>query len=239
MHSIMTLALGLRRKQGLTKVRTESEAWKSHFNVVGNVGGCEGMNPHSQMGSHFGSWSLNGLPNFQKTIIGVKTHFFGKFLTPLKSSWNINVKMGSHITFEYLKHKLWSKKGRESKCQFDSWPLKIKNRPNLLMCKWCATYRWKALNESSNFTLDLTSIGGLDKKLWTSKVARVPTWSPKTKWHLNVTPWLIKKNTIKEKVVASPKSEPWWVLWIRVCSWLARAPKVLQLCINQLVVWFV
>jgi hypothetical protein len=44
---------------------------------------------------------------------------------------------------------------------------------------------------------------------------------------------------IKGKVVTSPKSRLWWILWVCVCSWLVRAPKVLQLCINQLVVWFV
>ncbi len=39
--------------------------------------------------------------------------------------------------------------------------------------------------------------------------------------------------------MASPKSMLWWILWVRVCSWLVRAPKVFQLRINQLVVWFV
>jgi hypothetical protein len=29
--------------------------------------------------------------------------------------------------------------------------------------------------------------------------------------------------------VASPKFGLWWVLWVRVCSWLVRAPKLLQL----------
>jgi hypothetical protein len=52
-------------------------------------------------------------------------------------------------------------------------------------------------------------------------------------------PWPDTKKTVKEKVVASPKSRPWWVLWIHFCPWLVRAPKVFQLCINQLVVWFV
>ncbi len=52
-------------------------------------------------------------------------------------------------------------------------------------------------------------------------------------------PWLGTNNTIRGKVVASPKSRPWWVLWVHVCSWLICAPKVLQLCIKQLVVWFV
>jgi hypothetical protein len=43
------------------------------------------------------------------------------------------------------------------------------------MCRWCATYRWKALEERYNFALDLISIGGLHTKLWSSKVAEVPT----------------------------------------------------------------
>jgi len=66
------------------------------------------------------------------------------------------------------------KKGRESNCQFDSRPQKVGNRPNLLSCRGRATYRWKALNESYNFSLDCTSIGGLLAKLWGSKVAGVP-----------------------------------------------------------------
>jgi hypothetical protein len=52
-------------------------------------------------------------------------------------------------------------------------------------------------------------------------------------------PWPSTENTtIKGKVVASPKSRLWWVLWILVCSWLVYASKVFQLCINQLVVRF-
>jgi hypothetical protein len=35
------------------------------------------------------------------------------------------------------------KKGQESNWQFDSWPLKVRNQPNSLMCRWRATYCWK------------------------------------------------------------------------------------------------
>jgi hypothetical protein len=48
--------------------------------------------------------------------------------------------------------------------------------------------------------------------------------------------WLITKNTIMGKVVISPKFRPWRVLWVRVCPWFVRAPKMFKLCINQLVV---
>jgi len=66
------------------------------------------------------------------------------------------------------------KKGRESNCQFDSRPEKVGNRPDLLGFRRRATYRWKTLDESYNFSLDLTSIQGVLVKLWGSKVAGMP-----------------------------------------------------------------
>jgi hypothetical protein len=47
--------------------------------------------PHSQVNSHFGSWSRDGLPKFQRTIVEVKTHWIEEFLISLKSSWNVDV----------------------------------------------------------------------------------------------------------------------------------------------------
>jgi hypothetical protein len=49
-------------------------------------------------------------------------------------------------------------KGRESNCQFDSQPLKVRNRLDFLMCKWCTTYHWKALNKGYKFASELISI---------------------------------------------------------------------------------
>jgi len=62
------------------------------------------------------------------------------------------------------------------------------------VCRWHATYCWKAIEEGYNFDLDLTTIRGFHTKLWGSKVARVPTLaisglpfgSPGTKSHLDV-----------------------------------------------------
>jgi len=53
------------------------------------------------------------------------------------------------------------KKGRESNWQFDSRPLKVGNRPLPDVCRTNATKQWKVLEESYNFGLDLTLIGGL------------------------------------------------------------------------------
>jgi hypothetical protein len=46
---------------------------------------------HSQMSSHFGSWSPNGLLNLQRAIARVKTHWIEEFLISLGISWNLDV----------------------------------------------------------------------------------------------------------------------------------------------------
>jgi hypothetical protein len=75
---VATLTLGLWPRQGLAKVRTKSEARESHFMLLGGWE-CrrvwENKHSHSQMSSHFGSWSHGGLPNLQWAIAGVKTYW--------------------------------------------------------------------------------------------------------------------------------------------------------------------
>jgi len=65
---VATLALSSRPKQELARVRVENEV-ESHFSCPRE---CKKMwrneSTHSQMGSHFGSWSSNGLPNLQRVI---------------------------------------------------------------------------------------------------------------------------------------------------------------------------
>jgi hypothetical protein len=150
------------------------------------------------------------------------------------------------------------KKGCESNCQFDSQPLKVGNQPDFLTFKWHATYRWKALDESYNFTSDLILIRSLHAKYGSPKLQKSQLWEFRDS-HLGVlgqndiwvliakqndiwvlVPWPGTKYIIKGKVVVSPKLGPWWilwVLWIRVCPWLVLTPKVFQLYTNQLVVW--
>jgi len=63
-----------------------------------------------------------------------------------------------------------------------------------------------------NFSLNVTSIEGLHKKLWASKIARISIsrfyglriWVSREKWHLGVVPWVVIKNTIRGKVVVFP-----------------------------------
>jgi hypothetical protein len=65
------------------------------------------------------------------------------------------------------------KKGQESNCQCDSWSLKVGNRPFPNVASRSATHRWKALDKSYNFCLELIPIRVWGEELWPSKVPRL------------------------------------------------------------------
>jgi hypothetical protein len=126
---------------------------------------------HSQSNSHFGKWSPETLESDlrgQKSISCGIFYIIGNLLERRCLKWA----RIAHLDIWNTSY--GQKKGWESNCQFDSRPEKVRNRPDLLSCRWHATYRWKALDESYNFTLDRTSIRGLLAKLCGSKVAGVP-----------------------------------------------------------------
>jgi hypothetical protein len=119
--------------------------------------------------------------------------------------------------------------------------IKVRNHLPFLACRWCDTYHWKDIDESYNFASHFISIKGLYglPKLQKSQFSEfqdsnLGVAGQNDIWML--APWPRIENTIKGKVVASPKSRPWWVLRVYVCLWVIHAPKVLQLCINRLVV---
>jgi hypothetical protein len=135
------------------------------------------------------------------------------------------------------------KKGWESNWQFDSWPLKVGNRPDLFACRWRATYHWKALNKSYNFTLDFISIRGMHAKLWRPKVVRVltlaisglPLGSLGTKSHLDVGPMGSHKIYYKGEGGGFPQVRAVVNLVCPSCPWFVLAPKMFKLCTNHLV----
>jgi hypothetical protein len=150
-------------------------------------------------------------------------------------------KMGLHNPFGHLKNKLWSKEGPGIKLAI--WILTTKNRESP---------RFPCMQVACHIALE-SSWRGLQLCFWRRFVHKVmgpPKSQESQPWefqdsHLGVAgqndiwvlvPWLGTKYTIRGKVVASPKFGLWWVLWIRVCLWFVLAPKVLQLCTNQLVV---
>jgi hypothetical protein len=98
-------------------------------------------------------------------------------------------------------------KGQES-----NWP-KVWNRPDLVACMWHVTYCWKAFNNGYNFASNFISIEVFHKNIWASKVVTVPisriSGLPRQNdiWVLAL--WSSIDNSIKGKVVASPKFGSW------------------------------
>jgi hypothetical protein len=122
------------------------------------------------------------------------------------------------------------KKSQESNWQFDSRPLKVKNRPDFRVCRKRATYHWKALNESYNFVSDFISVGRLHTKLWGPKVARIltlaisglPLGSPGTKSHLDV--GLVKRHKVYYKEEGGGFPQVWAVMNLVSPSLLMARP---------------
>jgi hypothetical protein len=134
------------------------------------------------------------LPKLHNPITEVKTPRLGAFFISLENYQSVDVENGLHEPFGHLQHNYGKKKGRESNWQFDSPPLKVRNRPDSSVCRWSATHHWKALKESYKFASNLIPIGGLNKELWTRKVPGVQTktisgflfGSPRAKSHSDV-----------------------------------------------------
>jgi hypothetical protein len=111
------------------------------------------------------------------------------------------------------------------------------------VCKQRATYRWKALEENYNFSLDLIAIGGLHRKLCALKVigvpnvriSRLPFGSPGTKSHLDVAPAERRKVYYKGEGGGFPQVQVVVSFVCPNCPWFVLAPKVLQLCTNHFV----
>jgi len=121
-----------------------------------------------------GTWESSGTPKIsefkcrgQNTLHWGVLCIIGKLVKCRCRKW---AHMG-HLNISSTSY--GKKKGWESNWQFDSRPRKVRNRPDLSVCRWSATHCWKALEESYKFALDLTPIGGLSKELWPCKVLGV------------------------------------------------------------------
>jgi len=163
-------------------------------------------------------------------------------------------KMGSHCSFEHLKHKLWPKEGagsriasltpNQKKSGIDPIYLAADNMPH-------------TVRKLSTRAITLLQIAlRLLAKLWGSKVPRIPTGkisglphgSPAVvpgvlgvsgeKSHLDVGPVESYRIYYKGEGDGFPKVWAMVSLVCPCCPWFVLAPKVLQLCTNHFV-WVV
>ncbi len=113
-----------------------------------------------------GTWESSRTPKLQSSIAGVKTPRVEAFFISLEIYRSVNVENGLEwIIWTSVSTSYGKKKGWESNWQFDSRPLKVKNQPDPDACRGSAPHRWKALDESYNFTSNLVPIRGLSKEL--------------------------------------------------------------------------
>jgi hypothetical protein len=113
-----------------------------------------------------GTWESTGIPKTSEfdcrgenaSHLGV-IYIIGKLLKCRCRKW---ARM-SHLDIYSTSY--GKKKGQESNWQFESRPLKVRNRPNPGACRCSATHRWKAFDKSYKFASDLVPIGGLGKEL--------------------------------------------------------------------------
>jgi hypothetical protein len=97
--------------------------------------------------------------------------------------------------------------------------------------------KWACITHSDTSNTKLWPPKSWKSQFWEFRDSQMGVLGQNDIWVLIL--WPSTEYTIRGKVVASPKSGPWSILWVRVCPWLVRAPKALKLHTNQLVVWFV
>jgi len=195
-------------------------------------------------------WKLESwwTPEFSKSNCRGQNPSDGRVLFIIGKLLELRCLKWARITHLDTSHTNYNqKKGHESNWQFDSQPLKVRNHPNFLACRWHVTYHWKALNKGYNFALDFISIGGLYANLWAPKITGIlimrisglPLGSPGTKWHLGASP------VAKHKVYY--KGEGGGFLQVRaLMNFVSSCLPMVRLCTkvpplrtNQLVVSFV
>jgi hypothetical protein len=231
---VVTLGLGSRPKQRLARVRTKKEPRESHLmhpGVYENVREWTFTFPNElpfwELDSRWTSESSKNDYKGQNPLYWSFPYIIGNLLECKCLKWARMTHLDTSNT------SYGQKKGWESNWQFDSRPLKVENRPNFLTCKWRATYRLKALNKGYNFALNCTSIKGLqtsygppkswESQLWKFRDSHLGVLGQNAIWVRVL--WPNTEYTIMGKVVVSPKSRPWWVLWVWVCPWLVLTTK--------------
>jgi hypothetical protein len=195
-----------------------------------------------------GTWSPSGLPQFQSSIAEVKTPRLEVFIILLERPWSVDVENGLAWAIRtssaqvMVERKVDNQTGNltpdHKKSGIDPTPVcadwvrytvgKLLRRTTSLLQTsfqsevWAGSYELPKSWESKSGQFRDSSLGvpGI-KAIW-MRVQRSNA-----------------ENTIWGKVVASPKSGPWWVKWVRVAYGLSQHQECFQRWTNQLMVGFV
>jgi len=140
------------------------------------------------------------------------------------------------------------KKGRESNWQFDSRPLKVRNRPLPDLWIESAILRWKDDDEGYKFGSDLVVIRLRNRELWAPKVPGLhpgqfqdnfgtPTWESREKEPFGCSPRNVAQRILYGGRWWLPSSPGRGVFRGPKCPWLVPTPKGVPEC--ELTTWVV
>jgi hypothetical protein len=171
-------------------------------------------------------WGLGSPPGFlklQSSIARVKTPRLKASFTSLKSYWSVNVENGLAWTIWTLQHKLWQKE--EPGVKLTIWLSTTKSwestQPRCVQME-CDTslessqqelqvcFRPHPNPKFEQRVMNSQNLGSLNRNSFGT-----PPWESRDKKAIRM--WVPRnnvENTIWGKVVASPESGPWWVLWV-------------------------
>jgi hypothetical protein len=145
------------------------------------------------------------------------------------------LKISLHGPFEHLQHKLWQKEGPRVKLAI--WLLTIKSQESTQ--HRCMQVEWNTPLECSQGELHVFFKFHPNQR-YEQRVMTSQSLGSPNRDNFGTLPWKSRDkksfgcgchgeaHTIWGKVVASPESEPWWVMWVQGCPWLVLAPKVLE-----------
>jgi hypothetical protein len=150
-------------------------------------------------------------------------------------------KMSSNDPCGYLKHKLWQKKAMRIKMSIWIPNTKIQESPWFTYFHMACHIPLESFQQGLQLFFKLHLNRRFAQKVMGLQNYKGPNFgnSPKTKWILGVGSVARHKKYYKGEGGGFLQVGPWWVLWVHVCSWFIHAPIMLQLCTNQLVIWFV
>jgi len=106
-------------------------------------------------------WGLRSplrLSKLQSSIVGVKKPRLEAFFISLENYRSVAVENG-------LARAIWTFAAQVMAKKRPGMTIKVKNQPDLGVCRWSAIHRWKAFKKSYKFASNLIPIGGLNKKL--------------------------------------------------------------------------
>jgi len=160
-------------------LRALSFSWKSCFRA--NKGVYSLSQPHFEASVRMRlalpkvrTWSPPGLPQFQSSIIEVKTPCLEVFFILLERPWSVDVKNGLAWAIRTSIAQVMVERRAESQTgSLIPDHKKVNNRLDPSVWRWSAKHYWKALEESYKFALDLIPVRGLSWELWAPKVSGV------------------------------------------------------------------